>query len=158
FRSERRDEDAARQRHRGNRVAQPHARRAAAAPVHALLGERRCVEARERSEGGTRQSESAREVRMFVLGKASLWSRAAMLALASTWSVAHGEGPQVAAKPLQKAVTLESLPLAVREAIGRESQGAPTGQIMALPRGAATVYRFEYVLNGKHQSVVVAAD
>jgi hypothetical protein len=29
---------------------------------------------------------------------------------------------------------------------------------MALPRGATTVYRFEYVLNGKHQSVVVASD
>jgi hypothetical protein len=81
-----------------------------------------------------------------------------MLALASILSVAHSEGQQVAANPLQVAVTLESLPLAVREAIRRESQGAPTGQIMALPRGATTVYRFEYVLNGKHQSVVVASD
>jgi hypothetical protein len=34
-----------------------------------------------------------------------------MLALASILSVAHGEGPEVAAKPLQKAVTLESLVL-----------------------------------------------
>ena len=81
-----------------------------------------------------------------------------MLALASILSIAHSEGQQVAANPLQEAVTLESLPLAVREAIRRESQGAPTGQIMALARGATTVYRFEYVLNGKHQSVVVASD
>jgi len=81
-----------------------------------------------------------------------------MLALASILSVAHSEGPRDAEKPPQKAVTPESLPLAVREAIRRESQGAPTGQIMALPRGATTVYRFEYVLNGKHQSVVVASD
>ena len=66
--------------------------------------------------------------------------------------------PEPPENPLQEAVTLESLPLAVREAIRRESQGAPTGQIMALPRGATTVYRFEYVLNGKHQSVVVASD
>jgi hypothetical protein len=29
---------------------------------------------------------------------------------------------------------------------------------MALPRGATTVYRFEYVLNGKHQSVVLSSD
>jgi hypothetical protein len=81
-----------------------------------------------------------------------------MVALASVFSIAHGEEAQVTAKPLQKAVTLESLPLAVREAIARESQGAPTGQIMALPRGATTVYRFEYVLNGKHQSVVLSSD
>lgn len=93
-----------------------------------------------------------------MLGKPSCWLRFAMPALASILSIAHGEETQVAGKPPQKAVTLESLPLAVREAIGRESQGAPTGQIMALPRGATTVYRFEYFLNGKHQSVVVASD
>ena len=35
------------ERHRGDGAAQPHARRRAAAVLHALLGERRCAEARQ---------------------------------------------------------------------------------------------------------------
>lgn len=95
-----------------------------------------------------------------MLGKLSYLSRVAMLVLVSVSSTAYGEGSsQVSPETVsQKIVTLDKLPLAVREAIARESQGAPTGQIMALPRGGTMVYRFEYVLNGKHESVVLAPD
>ena len=82
-----------------------------------------------------------------------------MLALVSVLSTAYGDGSQESTATVsQKIVTLDKLPLAVREAIARESQGAPTGQIMVLPRGGTMVYRFEYVLNGKHESVVLAPD
>ena len=94
-----------------------------------------------------------------MLEKSPYLPRVAMIVLVSLVSSAYGKDPQVPPETAsQKIVTLDRLPLAVREAIARESQGAPTGQIMALPRGGTTVYRFEYMLNGKHESVVLAPD
>ena len=60
-----------------------------------------------------------------------------MLALASMFSVAHGEGPQVAAKLPQKAVTLESLPLAVRDKLLAQHMYPDVP-----PRDADGTYRF----------------
>ena len=55
-------QDAARERHRGHRDPQPHAHRAAASLLHALLGQRRRCEAGPRSARRARQDRERQEL------------------------------------------------------------------------------------------------
>ena len=52
----------ARKWHRGDGAAQPHARRPAAAVLHAFLGKRRCTAIGERSEGGPGKGQRRKEL------------------------------------------------------------------------------------------------
>ena len=56
------DQGAAVERHRGDGDSQPHADRAAAADLHALLGERRCAEACQRTAGRNREDGLRKEL------------------------------------------------------------------------------------------------